>query len=146
MMRRDLCAQLLGQHLGAQANAQKRPLLAQGNFDPVDFAANIVVGIVGAHRAAENDRAGMLIERLRQRVAEPRAPDIEGVTERPQRIADPARCRRLLVENDQDRRQAAPGRAQPTSCRPGKGRMLSPFLLDRNDIDVAQGTSNRNHT
>src|SRR4029078_8199288 len=80
MMRGDLSPQLLRQHLGAQSNAQKRPVLAQGNFDPVDFAANIGVGIVGTHRATKNDRAGVLIERLRQRVADPRAPDITSVT------------------------------------------------------------------
>src|SRR5438132_9677311 len=83
MMRRDLRAQLFGKHLRAQADAEKRPLLTQGNFDPVDFAADIVVGVIGAHRAAEDDRAGMQLQRFRQRVAEPWASDVEGVAERP---------------------------------------------------------------
>ncbi len=104
-MRRDLCAQLLGKHLRAQADAEKRPLLTQGNFDPVDLAADIVVGIVGAHRAAEDDSPGMLLERLRQGIAEPRTADVEGMTERPQRVADPSRRRRFLVENDQNGQQ-----------------------------------------
>jgi len=33
----------------------------------------------------------MMIQRFRQGIAEPRTPDVEGVTERAQRIADPAR-------------------------------------------------------
>src|SRR5258705_320139 len=65
-MRRDLCAQLFGEHLRTQANAQERPLLAQGDFDPVDFPANIRIGIVGAHRTAEDDNTGMPIQRFRQ--------------------------------------------------------------------------------
>ena len=135
-MRRDLRAQLFGEHLRAQADAEKRPLLAQGNLDPVDLAADIIVGIVGAHRAAENDRAGMLIQRFRQGIAEPRTPDVEGMAERAQRIADPARGRGLLVEDDQNRQQGR--RAGAASVLwPGKGRMLSPILLDRNDIEIA---------
>ena len=136
VMRRDLRAQLFGKHLRAQADAEKRPLLAQGNFDPVDLAADIIVGIVGAHRAAEDDRAGMLVQRFRQGIAEPRTPDVEGIAERPQRIADPSRRRGLLMENDQNRQRGGSGRMQPR-LRPGKGRIFSPFLLDRNDIDIA---------
>ena len=105
LMRRDVSAQLFGKHLRAEANAQKRPLLAQGNFDPVDFAADIVIGVVGAHRAAKDHRAGMPVERIRQGIAEPRPPDIKGMTERAQRVADPARCRGLLVQDDQERQQ-----------------------------------------
>ena len=114
-MRRDLRAQLFGKHLRAQADAEKRPLLAQGNFDPVDLAADIIVGIVGAHRAAEDDRAGMLVQCVRQGIAEPRTPDVEGMAERPQRIADPSRRRGLLMENDQDRQQ---GRRARRNQRP----------------------------
>ncbi len=58
-MRRDLRAELSGKHLRAEADAEERPLLAQRDFDPVDLAADIIVGIVGAHRTAEDDRAGM---------------------------------------------------------------------------------------
>ena len=136
MMRRDLRAQMFGKHLRAEADAEKRPLLAQGNFDPVDLAADIIVGIVGAHRAAEDHRAGMLVQRFRQGIAKPRTADVEGVAERPQRIADPARSRGLLMQNDQDRQRGA-RQAQPCGRRPGKGRTLSPFMFDRNDIDVA---------
>ena len=45
--------------------------------DPVDLPANIVIRIVGAHRAAENDRAGMVVQRFRQRIAKARTPDIQ---------------------------------------------------------------------
>src|SRR5205823_6552046 len=38
VMRRNLRAQLFGKHLRAQADTQKRSLLTQGNFDPVDLA------------------------------------------------------------------------------------------------------------
>ena len=139
MMRRDLRAQLFGEHLRAQADAEKRPLLAQGNFDPVDLPADIFIGVVGAHRAAEDHRAGMQIQRLRQGIAEPRAADVEGMAQRAQRVADPARRRGLLVQDDQNRQQRGAGRRKPAAVRPGKGRTFSPIFLDRNDIDVAQG-------
>ncbi len=58
----DRRAQLFGEHLCAEANAEKRPLFAQRDFDPVDFPANVIVAVIGAHRAAEDDRAGMPIE------------------------------------------------------------------------------------
>ena len=80
----------------------------------------------------------MLIQRFRQGIAEPRTPDVQGVTERPQRIADPARRRGFLVQDDQHRQQGARCEAQQRQrLRPGKGRTFSPFLLDRNDIDFA---------
>ena len=105
VMRRNLRAQLFGKHLRAQADTQKRSLLTQGNFDPVDLATDIIVGIVDAHRTAKDDRAGMPVQRFRQGIAEPRTPDVEGVAERPQRIADPSRRRGLLMENDQNRQE-----------------------------------------
>src|SRR5581483_2963708 len=45
-MRRDPGPELLRQHLGAETDAEKRPLLPERDFDPVDLTANIVVGIV----------------------------------------------------------------------------------------------------
>ena len=39
-MRRDPGAELHGEHLCAQANSQKRPLLPQRNRNPVDFPAD----------------------------------------------------------------------------------------------------------
>ena len=120
-MRRDPGAELLREHLRAQANSQKRPLLPQRNLDPVDLAANIIVRIVGAHRTAENDRAGVIIERFGQRIAKPRSPDIQPVSERPQRIADAARRRGLLMQDDQNRQQGwRAGRAAIAGLRRGK--------------------------
>ena len=144
-MRRDLRAQLFGKHLRAQADAEKRPLLTQGNFDPVDFAADIVVGVIGAHRAAEDDRAGMLVQRVRQRVAEPWASDVEGVAERPQRIADTSRRRRLLVQNDQDRlEERRVSCTQRASAR--KGQHVFVIIVRPERHQRCSGNSNRNHT
>ena len=42
-----------------------------------------------------------------KRVAKARAPDIQPVSERPQRIADPARRRGFLVQDDQHRQQGS---------------------------------------
>ncbi len=108
-MRRDAGAELHGEHLGAQANPQKRPLLPERNGNPVDLPANVLVRIVGAHRAAENDRAGMVVQRFRKRIAKPRTPDIQGMPERPQRMADAARRRGFLVQDDQNRQQRLGG-------------------------------------
>ena len=66
-------------------------LFAERNFDPVDLAADVVVGIVGAHRAAEKHRTGMLIERAGQRIAKARPADVETMAQRTQRVADAAR-------------------------------------------------------
>ncbi len=104
-VRRDACAELHGQHLRAEADPEKRTVLAQRHGDPVDFAADIVVGIVGAHRSAENHSTGMVVQRLRQRVAETGAADVQRMAKQPQRVANPARCRGFLVQHDQHRPQ-----------------------------------------
>ena len=104
-MRRDPRSKLLRQHLRAKADPQKRALLAQRNGNPVDFAPNEFIRIVGAHRASEDDRAGMSVQGFGKGVAEARAADVEGVPERPQRIADAARRGGFLVQDDQDRQQ-----------------------------------------
>ncbi len=108
-MRRHPGTELPGEHLRAQANPQERPLLPERHLDPVDLAADVFIRIVGAHRAAEDDRAGMTFQRFRKRVAEPGTPDIEGMPERPQRVADTARSRGFLVQDDQNRQQRSGG-------------------------------------
>ena len=55
----DPAAELARQHLRAQADAEKRLVLLQRHRDPVDLAADELFLIVGAHRTAEDDRAGM---------------------------------------------------------------------------------------
>ena len=105
---------MLGEHLRAQADAEERPLLPQRHFDPVDLARDIVVTVVGAHRTAEDHGAGMGVERFGKGIAEARPADVEGMAERSQGIADPARCRVLLMQHDQHR-------TQRRSALPGKG-------------------------
>src|SRR5207248_1835925 len=58
-VRRNGRAELPGEHLRAQANAQKWTLLPKRDLDPVDFLSDVAVGIIGTHRAAENNRAGI---------------------------------------------------------------------------------------
>jgi hypothetical protein len=93
------------EHLRSQADSQERPLLPKRYGDPVDLPANEIIRIVRAHRAAENHGARMAIQRFGKRIAKARTPDIESVSERPQRIADAARRRGLLVQHDQYRQQ-----------------------------------------
>ncbi len=108
-MRRYPRAEPHGEHLRTQANSQKRPLLPERHGNPVDLLANEIIRVVGAHRAAEDGRAGMAIQRFRQRIAEPRTPDVQPMSERPQRIADPARRRCFLVQDDENRQQGFGG-------------------------------------
>ena len=105
LMRRDASAQLPGEHLGAEANAEKRPPLAQRHRNPIDFPAHIIIAIIGAHRPAENHRAGVTVECLRQWIAEPRTPDVQGMTKGAKRIADASRRRVFLMQDDQDRQR-----------------------------------------
>ena len=65
-----------------------------------------VIVLTGAGRAF---CAGVAIQRLRKGIAETRAPDIQSVSERPQHIADAARRRRFLVQDDQHRQQGIGG-------------------------------------
>jgi hypothetical protein len=104
-VRCDTGAELSGEHLRAQANSQQRPLFPERHRDPVDLAANVIFGIVGAHRPAENHHTGAAVERFRKRVAKPRTPDIQGMAERPQRIADAPGRGGFLVQDDQNRKQ-----------------------------------------
>jgi hypothetical protein len=100
-MRRDPGAELLRQHLRAEADAEKRALLPERDFDPVDLAADIIVAVIGAHGPAENNSTGVLIQRFRQHIAEARAADIEAMPERAQHVADAAGRRGFLVQDDQ---------------------------------------------
>ena len=129
-MRRDPRAELHGEHLRAEANSQKRPLLPQRHRNPVDFPADEFIGVVGAHRPAENDRAGMVIQGFRQGIAEARTPDIQPVTERPQRIADPARRRGLLVQDDQHRQQGFGSRRRGRGRCGSTGEAQDVFAID----------------
>src|SRR5208283_5556471 len=96
-------SELAGQHLGAETDAEERLLLAQRDFDPFDLGADEVIGIIGAHGAAENHRSAMPGEGLGQRIAESRPPYVHRYTAGLKVMADPSRRRCLLVQNDQNR-------------------------------------------
>ena len=92
------------QHLRAEADAEKRLLLFQRHREPVDLSADELVLVVGALRPTENDRSGVVLERLRQRVVETRATDVERNAAASQREANAPRRRVLLMQNDEDRK------------------------------------------
>jgi hypothetical protein len=94
---------MLRQHLGAEADAEKRLLLLERHRDPVDLAAHEVVRIIGALGTAEDDRAGVLREGIGQRIAETRPADVERKTARRQVMSDPSGRRQLLVQHQQHR-------------------------------------------
>ena len=88
------------EHLRAETDAEIRLLVPQRHADPIDFPADKVLIVVRALRAAENRRTGVLIHRLRQRIAKTRAPNVERVAEFRQRLADAARRGMLLMQNE----------------------------------------------
>src|SRR5580704_5800893 len=95
-------AELPGAHLGAEADAEKGLVLLHRYRDPIDLGADEFVFVIGAHRAAENDGAGMVGHGLRQRLAEARAAYVEPVSQPLQGASDAAGCRVLLVKDDQN--------------------------------------------
>ena len=98
----DARAKVPGQHLRAKAQAQKGLVLGQRHANPVDLAAQVVVAVIGAHRAAEDDRASMIAQRRGQRVAKARAANVEIVSRLTQQSADPAGRRQFLMKDHQD--------------------------------------------
>jgi hypothetical protein len=72
------------------------------NLEPFDLGTNVVVGIVGAHRPAENDGARVGDEGVRQRVAVARPADVHRNAAALEVMADAAGGRLLLVQHDQD--------------------------------------------
>ena len=87
----DAAAEVQRQHLGAEADAKEGFLFRQRHRQPVDLLADEVIGVVGAHGAAEDHRAGVLGHGGGQRVAEARPTDVERVAALLQRVADPSR-------------------------------------------------------
>ena len=102
-MAKHAAAEMPRAHLRAETDAEKGLALFQRDGDPFDLAANEVILVVGAHRAAEDDCGGVFCHRRRQRIAEARPAHVEPVAELPQGIADAARGGMLLVQDDQDR-------------------------------------------
>src|SRR5262245_30371692 len=88
------------EHLRAETNAEIRLFVPQRHADPIDFAADKVLIVVRTLRATENRRTGVLVHCLRQRVAEPRASNVERIAEVRQSLADAARRGMLLMQNE----------------------------------------------
>src|SRR5215472_801598 len=107
-MRRNTGAKLLCQHLRAEADAEEWTLLGERDGDPVDLAANEFIAVVRAHRAAENHGARMALQGFGKLIAKARPPYTERISKLSQRIADPTRSRRFLMQDDQHR-QERPG-------------------------------------
>jgi hypothetical protein len=98
----DLAAEMVDQHLRAKADAEEGLVLPERDLQPFGLAADEFVLVVGAHRAAEHDRAGMMRKRLRQLVAERRAADVEIEAGLDELVADAPRARLFLVQHDED--------------------------------------------
>ena len=104
----DLAAEMIDQHLRAEADAEKRPVLAERNLQPFGLAADELILVIGAHRPAEHHRAGMLVERFGQVVAERRPPDVELETAFQEQMADAAGTRQFLMQHHQHGRPCSP--------------------------------------
>src|SRR6266850_3322083 len=101
-MRVDPAAELARQHLGAKTNAKEGFALRQRHRDPLGLAPHEFILVVGAHRAAEDDRARMLRQRIGQRIAEAWPADVERKAALLERITDPARRGIVAMQDDQD--------------------------------------------
>src|SRR5262249_4491040 len=98
----DGAAEMARQDLRAEADAEEWLLLAPRPPEPLDLAPDELLLVVGAHRPAEDDGARMVRERLRQRVAEARPPDVERVAATPEDLRHPAWCRMFLMQDEQN--------------------------------------------
>jgi hypothetical protein len=105
----DPTAEVLHQHLRAEADAEKRRPFFQGNADPVGFLPDEIVRVVGAHRPAENHRSSMLFHRGGQRIAEAGPADVQLETLLPQHLPELAGAGGFLVQDDQDLRFTGQG-------------------------------------
>ena len=98
----DRSAQLFRQHLGAQADAEERLFLFQRHADPVDFAGDPVVAVIGAHRPAEQHGASMILHCGGKILAQARLADIEPVALFHQHVADAAGSRSFGMQYDEN--------------------------------------------
>ena len=104
-MRRDPRAELHGEHLRAQANSQKRPLLPSGTAIQSISRRTKSSGSLALIGPPKMTAPAWPSSVSGKRIAKARTPDIQPVSERPQRIADAARRRGFLVQDDQHRQQ-----------------------------------------
>jgi len=122
----DPRAERLRQHLRAKADPEIWLALPERHADPFDLALDDLVVIVGALRAAEDHRGGVLVEGVGQRIAEPRPPDVEPKATLLQLMADAAGRGQFAVENDQDGRSI---RAEKETCPQIKAIQMPIHLL-----------------
>jgi hypothetical protein len=90
------------QHLRAETNAEKRLTGRKRFADPIDFDADPIFLVIGAHRAAKDYRRVVTVHIFGERIAETRPADVEPVTVFHQQPADPSRRRMFLMQNDQN--------------------------------------------
>src|SRR5262249_13800750 len=110
------------QHLAAETDAEKGLLLLERHRDPFDLAPYELLRIVGARRAAENDRTGVIRHRVGQRIAKAWVADVEGIAALGQRTTEPSGRGAVAVQNRQDRlagrrHHANPGQGRRLRCR-----------------------------
>src|SRR5262249_2180274 len=121
-MRIDPTAHVARQHLATETDAEKGLLFLERHRDPVDLAPYELLRIVGARRAAENDRTGVIRHRVGQRIAKAWVADVEGIAALGQRTTDPSGRGAVAVQNRQDRlagrrHHAKPGQGRRLPCR-----------------------------
>ena len=120
-MRIDLAAQLVGQHLRAQTQAQKRLAGLQHLADPRGFLAQPVMIVIGPHRPAENHGTGMFVERVGQGLSQRRAADIQRVAALDQQTPDATGGRMGLMQNNDNRTVVRQGSHRPNRDPTGQG-------------------------
>ena len=98
----DAGAEIARQHLRAEADAEERLFLAQRHVEPVGLAGDEGIGVVGAHRPAEDDGTGVAFQRLGQQLAEARPADVEGKAPAHQLLPDAAGRRGFLMQDDEN--------------------------------------------
>src|SRR6476659_8174336 len=101
----DPAAEMVRQHLRAEADAEKWLILFERHAQPIDLAADEIVGIVRAHGAAEDDGAGVARHGLGQQIAQTRPAHVERIAALTQGITDASGRRGLLMQYDQKRRE-----------------------------------------
>src|SRR5262245_35104674 len=99
---KNTSAEMARQHLCAKTDTEIWFLVAKRDLDPVNLAVHELLVVVGALRPAENDRARVVVHRLRQRVSETWPPDVKRMAEFRQRLPNAAWRRMLLMENEKN--------------------------------------------
>ena len=88
----DGAAQIFGHHLGTETDTEQRRVLGERNRDPVDLTLDEFIGVICAHRPAEDHSTRMLGKRAGKGFAEARAANVEYKAFLAQHRADAARC------------------------------------------------------